>query len=638
MIAVLLLGGCLEREEPRSALEGPEFRFCEVPVQMDDHEAWCRFVAELPEDRCPGVHELCKGEFEPVERSAGCGERDPSRPELEEPYQTRPPVMFRWSSEATQELLRWTGAFLVAALILVLLRAFLATFGRGRRGGASSESDPRLETAPAPEEPPDDALPDVPALDAGGLIQRAEAAFSEGAWGEAAWLARGAALKQLHRRQRLKLHRSRTDREYLRALAAEPDLQADLRVVVDAAERHRWGATSVADALARRALDAARRLFELASVLLVAGGLVGAEPAWAQSDRFGPEGDAALAQVLSMHGFDAGYRLVSLERIGRDTDALFLDLSELAPNDEQWEGLRQWVSDGGILVIGGDAVLGFEGFGQRVTLESETPLVARSPLLGSDTPLPRFPDGPRFGFTEGRHWVTAEDVMGDRLGVVSQIVFGHGVVVGVSDPRLFDNLAFVEPDNEAFVGDLLYLGQAHLGWPLPTPARVRLVTRASMATDLPETNPVRSVANAQLLPFVLQLLATWTLLSLWRGWPFVPARPVAARDRLSFGEHVTALGTRWFRLGASGHALREVARLWLGRLGPAGLHQAARRAGYTQAQAQAFVARVTAAAGDAGSGAPSPGGEPRPDIGSPEAREDDLERMEEIWTITRQST
>ena len=606
---------------PRST--PPEFRFCEVPVAVDDQEAWCAFVADLPEDRCPGLRALCTSGIEGEERVAsGCDQRDPTTPEFQDPYSSNPPVLYRWSDDAVQELIRWTAAFLVAALVFVLLRAFWLTFGRGRARRDAGADDPVLASVGTTDDLGHYALPDTPALDAPGLIARAEEAYAAGSWGEAAWLARGAALKHLHREQRLVLHRSRTDREYLRAVREDSELARELRVVVDAAEQHRWGAVKVASDLANRALASARRLLDLAGAMLLVGGLLGAGSARAQSDRFGPDGDAALARVLTLHGFDAGYRLVSLERIDEGTDVLFLDLTELSPAHAQWEGLREWVSGGGILVLAGDAARGFGELGERVLLDPGARLVARGPLLGSDTPLPRWPDGPQYGFTEGRAWVSAEDGLGNRAAVISEIVFGFGAVVAIGDARLFDNLAFVHPDNEAFVGDLLYLGQAHLGWPLPTPARVRLVTRAAMSTDLPQNNPLTSVANARLLPFVLQLLVAWTLLSLWRGWPFVRARPVPARDRLTFGEHVTALGTRWYRLGASGHALREVAQLWLARLGPSGLRRAAVRAGYSEPEAGVFVGWVTAVA----------------EAESPQPADDDLERMEEIWTITRQST
>jgi len=622
VIGWFALLGCIESSEPASTLDAPEFRFCHDPVVLTrDRDAWCRFVEELPEDRCPAVREACaRPEGASEEPESGCTERDPERPDGQDPYVAERPVLYRWSSDATRELLQWTGAFLVAALVLVLLRAIWVTAGRLRGApppGAEAEGPAPVATAAEADE----ALPDVPALGSGALIERAETAFAEGRWGEAAWLARGAALKHLHGVERVRLHRSKTDREYLRSVRDEPAVEADLGVVVAAAEAHRWGAVAVAHEVAREALAATRRLLGLGALALLL--LFGATRTAGAQDRYGPHGDAGLARVLTLHGFDAGYRLVSLESLDETTDVLILDLSELTPSEPQWAALRGWVDQGGILVVAGEVETGFPEVGERVEVRSDV-LLRRGPLVGVDTPLPRWPGGPGWAFTGGAPWVEVDNEAGARV-VVGHVDLGAGVVVAISDPRLLDNLALVDAANAAFVGDLLHLGPAHLGWPLPTPARVRLATRASLTRNLPQNNPVASVANARLLPFVLQLLATWTLLSLWRGWPF--ARATGATEasggaRLSFGEHVTALGTRWYRLGASGLALREVAALWYHRLGTAGLHLAARRAGYSEGDAQAFVERVLAAA----------------QAEDPEPSDGDQELMEEIWTITRQPT
>jgi hypothetical protein len=118
------------------------------------------------------------------------------------------------------------------------------------------------------------------------------------------------------------------------------------------------------------------------------------------------------------------------------------------------------------------------------------------------------------------------------------------------------------------------------------------------------------------------MLVTWALFGLWRGWPFAPLRDPPEEGRLEFAEHVQALGTRWFRLGASRYALVQTARLWLARLGASGLQLAARRAGRTSAQAAAWVAGLQALVDD-------PQG---PDDPS------DLERMEELWKVTHPPT
>ncbi|MEN0063682.1 MAG: DUF4129 domain-containing protein [Myxococcota bacterium] len=620
---ILLAVACDSTSEPEgSALDDPAFRFCQVPTEIRRREEWCRFVAETPPERCPAMHQLCNGEaVEAVEapEATGCNERT-SDPNLD-PAQSPRTTTFEWTDDSTQELLRWVGAFLVAALVLVLLRAFYITFGRFRRRSTPSPDEPAVTADLAPDDL-DEALPDVPKLTSLGLIDRARASFAEGRWGEAAWLARGAALKHLHAQSLLRLHRSKTDREYLRAVRSHPEVADDLKTVVRAAERHRWGGQPVAEADANEALDATQRLLATIVAVLLMVGFAVPGTAFAQSDRYASTGDAGLARVLALHGYDAGYRLVSLEQIDERIDALFVDLSVFDLDETQWQTVRDWVDDGGILVAAGDVELGFEAFGRRVPLLPGATLSPRSPLFGTDTPMPRWPDGPEHAFLSDQAWVVADDGVRSGLGVVAELGVGAGVVIGIADARLFDNVAFADPANEAFMGDLLYLGQAHLGWPLPTPARIQLVTDAALSSQLNQNNPVASLSNARLLPFVLQLLAMWTLLSLWRGWPLARRREALAQDRLSFGEHVTALGTRWYRLGASGHALRELARLWHGRLGTSGLQLAAQRAGYPEAQARAFAERVVAAA----------------ETENPRAVDGDLALMEEIWTITRRTS
>jgi hypothetical protein len=196
------------------------------------------------------------------------------------------------------------------------------------------------------------------------------------------------------------------------------------------------------------------------------------------------------------------------------------------------------------------------------------------------------------------------------------------VVVAIADPRLLWNGALVHPDNEAFLGELAYAGQSLEGWPIPTPARLQLATLASAAaeSDTSVNNPFRSLANARLLAFVLQLMATFALVALWRGAPFAPLRDPRDEGRIGFVEHVLAHGRRWSRLRASGYAARAMASLWLSRLGPAGLQWAAERAGYAPDAARTWVREVEARA----AGAASP---------SDAAR--DHAWMEELWRVTR---
>ncbi|MEQ1506955.1 MAG: hypothetical protein ABMB14_32305, partial [Myxococcota bacterium] len=208
----------------------------------------------------------------------------------------------------------------------------------------------------------------------------------------------------------------------------------------------------------------------------------------------------------------------------------------------------------------------------------------------------------------------------DDVLAVELLDLGAGVVVAMADPVYLWNGSFVHPDNERFVGDLVFVGQSVEGWALSVPPTVQLATWGSVASSSDggaASNPLSSLARAGLLPFVLQALVCWTLVGLWRGWPFAPLRDPPDPGRRSFVEHVTALGTRYWRIGAAEHAGRAYASLWVARLGSEGLQLAAGRAGYTPDRARAWAAEIEGVA----SGAPV----------DPERL---AKRMEELWIVT----
>lgn len=618
MIALVLVA--CDGEAPtggESALDPSAFRFCHEPgAAGGEARDWCELLEGVPEDRCPGLRETCATDVEEARGCAsaftGSGPGDdlaggPRKPR--EPFRCQD-VDLDWMAG----LLRWVAAIAVAVGVLLLFRVLWATFGRGR----GREVPEGVPVAAAVE---DEALPDVPDLPSGDLLAAARGALADGRFGEAVLLARGAALRHLGEVGRLRLHRSRTDREYVREVRRDEPVATDLRAVVAATEDHRFGGRGLESGRAEAAVRAAERL------LVVGAVLVALLPATAhgQSDaRHRPSGDAALVRLFELHGYEAGYRLSSLLDLDDGDDVLVLDLSGVTPTGEQWEHLREWVFEGAVLVVGGDATVGFEELGVYVDLEPGGRPVGRSPLLEAGLPVPRWPGGPSAGFEEGAGRVlVGVGERGDEVAAVEVLDVGVGVVVAIADPRLLWNGALVDPDNEVFLGDLAYTGQSMEGWPIPTPARLQLATLS--ATSAPQSgsgaNPFRSLANARLLPFVLQLMLLWVLLALWRGLAFGPLTDPKDEGRIDFVEHVQALGTRYARLRASGHAARAMAALWLARLGPAGLQWAAERAGLPPDRARAWTAEVEARA--AGDGHPDPA---------------DHEWMEELWRITRRSS
>lgn len=618
----------------QSALDDPDFWFCHEPGASESTvKEWCEILGEAPPDKCPGMRETCaaQGELaagarppsgESCSGRPGGDDADPGAiagdavpPERATRFE---PIRCdrAFDGSGLSRLLTWVGAFMVGALVLLMLRAFAGSFGAPRL-------PPRDVPPSRPEPGEDDALPDVPNLPSADLLEAARAALAQGRLGEAVLLARGAALRQLGEQSRLRLHRSRTDREYVRALRKQPDAQQELREVMDAVEHHRWGGAPLGEARARAAVSAVERLLTVTAAAFLWIGLAGVPlTAAAQTvNRFGPNGDAALREVLDNHGYDVRMRLRSLAQLDDEVDALVIDLDFVDPLDEHWTTIEGWVRDGGVLLVGGHPVYQsdfeapvFPALGDHEEVH-EPAAVVGSAWLG-DLPVPVWPGGPAHVFTGGDAWVEVPGA-GAAVAVVQ---VGAGVVIAIADTRLLWNGAFVVPDNERFLGELLYFGQATYGWALPTPARVQLATTSSVVTagSSSSNNPLSSMNNARLAQFMGQLLVAWALLGLWRGWPFTPRRDPPSDGRLEFSEHVHALGTRWFRQGASRYALVQTARLWLARLGSSGLQLAARRAGKTPAQAEAWVVGLQDLVED-------PHG---PDDPS------DLERMEELWKVT----
>ena len=463
----LLVGVALAKPTP-SALDDPAYTFCHDPSQVpEDARDWCELLDGLPRDRCPALREACESGTFGVRPQAGCNQDRPEQSEgqpadrlaaePERPPQRDPFEGCDYDADTLQALARWMMAFFVAALVLVLVRAFWATFG-GRRS-REPEPEPQLVEE---EDDAAEALPDVPDLPSDDLLAAARRALAEGRLGEAAMLARGASLRHLGKAARLKLHRSRTDREYVRSLKADPELQGDLRTVVRAVERHKWGGNPLTPGVASEALAAAQRLLQVVAAVWLGFALLGASAAHAQSyERYALYGDAALLTVLENHGYDAGWRLRSLLDLDDKVDALVLDLTFVSPTDAQWDHLREWTRSGHVLVVAGDASRWIEPLGTRDTLMSYGVTELRAPLAGLGLPTPRWPDGAVYAFNGGEPWVAATHDGVFAGGVVSVVDYGEGVVVGIADPRLLWNGAFVDPP------DLLVLGKSLGGGLVP---------------------------------------------------------------------------------------------------------------------------------------------------------------------------
>lgn len=608
---------------PGSVLDDPSYRFCHVDgANAEEAKLWCGLLDELPPDRCPGLRATCAGAVS--EDPVGCSPTGPAgEPNAVAGEPTRPPSSSSAcgeppNSDGLQSLMRWIAAISVAALVLLILRLVWVSFARW-------QAPPKADTKLLPEPSPELSLEgtDVPNAPSADLLDAAKRALADGRESEAVLLARGAVLRKLGEIGTLWLHRSRTDREYVRSVRSQAAVHAELREICAAAEAVRWKGSQIEAKKASSVLQSAERLFaalRIALTLLALSSGLASEEARAQGatsfdyERYAPSGDAALLDLFRRYGYDAGFRLTDLGALDERTDVLVLDTMQVRPTPEQWERIEGWVEAGGVLLLGGLAPPFDLG---EIEPPSET--LSLDPRLASDLPLPRWPPPLTTSFAGGKGWPLVSD--GEGRAVIEVLEAGDGVVIAIADPVLLRNGSFVHPDNERFVGELLYAGQSRLGWPMGHPARLQLATRAAVSSEggNKETNDMLgALATSGLLLFVIQLISTGALVALWRGWPFSPLREPTSASRHAFVEHVRALGTRYWRMQATAHAEQQLAALWLLRLGVSGLQLAAQRSGYTPEQARTWAREIEAIASSTD-----------PD------RRGDLGRMEELWRITR---
>lgn len=624
-----------------SPLAADGFAFChEEGADADQVAAWCALLEHAPAEACPGMRATClKGDFRAS--PTGCeglgGAWEPEgfagAPEAaSSPWRQVPGCELpEWTPPGLpplETILSWAVALALALGLMVLVRVLVRRFG-WLQAQAPRPVDPTAEEVAVLPVAGDDDLPTLPEED---LLAEAWRLLAEGRLGEAVVHARGAALRRLARRGLLRLHRARTDREYLRALQAAPEVGAPVAEILGAVEAHRWAHTVLDPARARSAVEAAARVLATGLVLLTL-----AFPGTAHAQRrHAPEGDAALFRLFDAAGFEVSASAGRLAEVSDDVDVVVLDLLALSLDAPAWDALVAWVGRGGLLVFGGDPGDRFPQLGRRGLYSGAEDTVGLAVWLRERGYLPPvWAHGPTYQWCEGQGIAIAGlapamprldpasrpgGVVDCEMPLVMQAVRQEdGWVIGISDARLLRNAALLVPANRRLLTGILREGEADGDWVLPETPVVWLATASA---GQPPQSPFTGVANARLLPLVGHVMLLWLVLALAWGWPLAPLRSPVEEGRRDMLEHVRALGAQWSSVGATRSAASASAALLLARAGAPLLRARAREAGYDAVAAEALVRRAESLAAD-------PSG---PDDPS------DPTTVEALWTLWRRSS
>lgn len=336
-------------DDPPFPMESSAYAFChDAGADYMEVQPWCGMLDEVPEDVCPGMRATCAGEGLLDPPQGGCdGEQQPDGVTGTFGAPSEPPPELRAPDCGCGEVdlgfldafLRWMAAAAVAATVLLLLRAAWSMWQRHAPAAISAPVTPAVVDAIEGDD-------DLPALPEDELLSYARQALREGRIGDAAIYARGAALRRLARRGLVRLHVSRTDREYLRAVSG--DEGPALKTVLGAVEDLRWAGSKLTAERALAAIEAAAKILAVAF-----GALLWAGPAHGAS-RYGPDGDAAIAEVLRDAGWDVSWFSGELTDIDDDTDVLFLDVDRVPVDADALNSVLAWVRAGGLLVVTGE--------------------------------------------------------------------------------------------------------------------------------------------------------------------------------------------------------------------------------------------------------------------------------------------
>ncbi len=515
-------------------------RFC----QADDYQlplrenALCQF-SEQAKKRCPGIEKACKNPFLHNDDS----------------------WHWDWLSlddmagvVAVVRALVWT--LLIGALVFLvalLLRRVIAS------RASEEQEEPRGPTPPEEETASQLAAKET---DVNRLLNRARQAAGRGDFAAGIRDAYAALLRKLDQDGLIEVHLSKTNGDYRRSLAPNPDIQREFAVVARTVEGVQFGSQLASADTFQRVIERVTPLVSKAAVLLLV--LLGSFASLAceqlgqrpRASALGcgetPGGYSVMCELLSKHSASLKRRIRKVDKID-DVVSELVVLPEADLSEKEWGVIDEWVKGGHTLALAQLPEPAAQALDAKVKPERcqhESHLVSGwQEYYGPDTELETLRSWP-YEIDQPVSWAVAECDTGPTLVGMSH---GQGSVFLLPSAAFLSNLSLASADNAYLAVKLLSRPEQNIevlgGW-----------------TGSGSSNPFEALSDAKLTPWLLQLLAVAVLLALWRGAHFGLPRDPTTKKRHAFVEHVRALGLQYARSKASRHVLSNYSSWALARL------------------------------------------------------------------------
>lgn len=441
----------------------------------------------------------------------------------------------------------------ITLIVMAIVRRMAAMKDSG-----TDEQDP-------PPEPPDSDQPppSIPGeTDVDRLLARARQAAERGNFVDAIRDAYAALLRKLDQDGLIEVHRSKTNGDYRRSLAKSPDLQAQFTQIVRAVEGVQFGSQSPTpqtfQSLLQRILPLLQRTGSLLVLLLAAALSTGCHQldqrprATALGCGESPGGYSVLCEMLGAQGSTVRRRIREIDKIDSDVSKIVV-LDEALLTSDEWERLDEWVQDGHTLVLAAvpnpiSKTLDIERSRKPCTTTSSIVEGIRS-YYGEETKL--FSRGGRaLEIDSPTSWVLTRCDAGPTLVGTTH---GEGTVLVLPSSTFLKNVSLAAADNAYFAVNVF----------ARTTDKIEVV---GDWTGSGSTTPFEALKNANLSPWLLQLLVVAGLLALWRGPHFGQPRDPVEAKRHAFVEHLQALGLKYARSKASRHVLANYGNWAIARL------------------------------------------------------------------------